>query len=392
MKTKILLAAVAGALVLPVPMASQADVMGGTDFTIYGRVVAGVDRQDSDVDGQSAVWDLGATGRDGSGQQQSRLGFKADRDLGGMTVGFKMEQGINSGGSASLNTRHRYVYMSGDFGTLTLGMQSNPYLMGANWAQEWYLGGNTVGSFREEGIGYAWSNNAFNLNVLLTGNNGEASAENEDAETLTATVDADPRTTGDQRESQQALAHRQAVANSVNRGKYRTADETIDRTIIGASYDFGVVKVGVGYNKDNTENDYDWTAIGVSGSVDRFGYYFGYQQKSDARQVAGGTSTVGKEDQDGWGVFLSYDLSDADKVYLEYETLANDFASAPVGTQTASGAKYESTYTVLGYSHNFGGSARFIGEYRTTDHNGANHLGVERPDPSRLTLTVMVSF
>jgi len=356
MKTKILLAAVAGALVLPVPMASQADVMGGTDFTIYGRVVAGIDRQDSDVEGQNAVWDLGATGRDGSGQQQSRLGFKADRDLGGMTVGFKMEQGINSGGSASLNTRHRYVYMSGDFGTLTLGMQSNPYLMGANWAQEWYLGGNTVGSFREEGIGYAWSNNAFNLNVLLTGNNGDAT---------------------------------QTTPTNINSPTGRVADETIDRTIVGASYDFGVVKVGVGYNADNTENNHDWTAIGVSGSVDRFGYYFGYQTKSDARPTAEqtDTSTVAtnrNQDQTGWGMFLSYDISDADKVYLEYETLEYDKGAKDIGGAADNPA---GTHTIIGYSHNFGGSTRFIGEYRTRSYEMANAA-----EPSRLTLTVMVSF
>jgi len=351
MKTKILLAAVAGALVLPVPMASQADVMGGTDFTIYGRVVAGAVRTDSGASDESAVWDLGATGRDGTGDRQSRLGFKADRDLGGMTVGFKMEQGINSGRTGGLNTRHRYVYMSGDFGTLTLGMQGNPYLMGANWAQEWYFGGNTVGSFREEGIGYAWSNDAFNLNVLLTGNNGASS--NTDRTTPAG----------------------------------RVADETIDRTIIGASYDFGVVKVGVGYNKDNTENDYDWTSIGVSGSVDRFGYYFGYQTKSDSRQsgtedatgntprTGGMQSDVGNQDQSGWGTFLSYDISDADKVYLEYETQEDDWGTKP-----------ETTYTVVGYSRNLGGSARFIAEYGKTDNDGA------AADPTNLALTVMVSF
>jgi len=349
MKTKILLAAVAGALVLPVPMASQADVMGGTDFTIYGRVVAGIDRQDSDKEGENAVWDLGATGRDGGGQQQSRLGFKADRDLGGMTVGFKMEQGLNSGSTATINSRHRYVYMSGDFGTLTLGNQSNPYLMGANWAQEWYLGGNTVGSFREEGIGYAWSNDAFNLNVLLTGNNGDSA---------------------------------QTTAANINSAAGRVADETIDRTIVGASYDFGVVKVGVGYNADNTENNHDWTAIGVSGSVDRFGYYFGYQTKSDARPTAEQNAQGARnQDQTGWGTFLSYDISDADKVYLEYETLEYD-----------KGAASEQTYTIIGYSHNFGGSTRFIGEYRTHDNDGVDADGDNNPDPSRLTLTVMVSF
>ncbi|MDD9799310.1 MAG: porin [Gammaproteobacteria bacterium] len=366
MKTKILLAAVAGALVMPVPMASQADVMGGTDFTIYGRVVAGAVRTDTDRSNESAVWDLGATGIDGSQDRGSRVGFKADRDLGGLTVGFKLERGFDQArhtvctnddcsGTVTtrngFNARHQYVYLSGDFGTVTIGNQSNPYLMGANWAQEWYFGGNTVGSFREEGIGYAWSNDAFNLNVLLTGNNGASS--NTDRTTPAG----------------------------------RVADETIDRTIIGASYDFGVVKVGFGYNKDNTENDYDWTSIGVSGSVDRFGYYVGYQTKSDSRQsgataATGNTprpggmqSDVGNQDQSGWGTFLSYDLSDADRVYLEYETQEDDWGTKP-----------ETTYTVVGYSRSLGGSARFIAEYGKTDNDG------NAADPTRLALTVMVGF
>ncbi|MDD9814590.1 MAG: porin [Gammaproteobacteria bacterium] len=391
MKTKILLAAVAGALVMPVPMASQADVMGGTDFTIYGRVVAGAVRTDTGRSNESAVWDLGATGIDGSQDRGSRVGFKADRDLGGLTVGFKLERGFDqtiyqtcagvstdSNGNVDhttagshvasgkcpsgsrgttrthrngFNARHQYVYLSGDFGTVTIGNQSNPYLMGANWAQEWYFGGNTVGSFREEGIGYAWSNDAFNLNVLLTGNNGDSSSTD--------------RTTA----------------------AGRVADETIDRTIIGASYDFGVVKVGFGYNKDNTENDYDWTSIGVSGSVDRFGYYVGYQTKSDSRQSGatadtgntprpgGMQSDVGNQDQSGWGTFLSYDISDADKVYLEYETQEDDWGTKP-----------ETTYTVVGYSRSLGGSARFIAEYGKTDYDGS------AADPTNLALTVMVGF
>ena len=429
---KQLIVAAVGALVLPLSFVAKADgVTGGTEFTVYGRVVAGLDRQDSDKEGESAVWDFGATGRGGSGHQQSRLGFKGDRDLGnGMNAGFKMEQGLNSGGDAGFNTRHRYVYLSGGFGTLTIGQQSNPYLMGANWAQEWYLGGNTVGSFREEGIGYSMSNGPFSLSVLLTGDNGDASASDTPGPALARIADTDPMTDGPQAEADAAYITRlqaavfraqrngetdtQYATNLANAGfqqladtrtdttvgsvtaetdaayitrlqgltrtaadpdAARVADEDIDRTIIGASYDFGVVKVGVGYNGDNTDSDYDWFAVGASGSHGAFGYYVGWQQKSDARKKVAG-STTGEEDQDGWGMFLSYDMSEADRVYMEYETLEDDF-----------GDNNDVDYTVLGYSHKFGGGVNFIGEYRTMSDSATN-----APEPTRLALTMLVNF
>ncbi len=393
---KKLIATLAGALVLPASMVA----MGATDYSIYGRVVAGLDWQDSDKAGESATWDLGATGKNGNGNQQSRLGFKADRDLGnGLSAGFKLEQGFDAD-SGPNNQRHRYVYLSGGFGTVTIGNQNNPYLMGANWSQEWYLGGNTVGSFREEGIGYSNSWGAFSLGVLLTGDNGDAATT-----PITRIADTDPAMTGDQAETDGALIDRLTAAGvpgsggdsliraeANNLGVYvpeteaeratrllaanaaaaaaneRVADETIDKTIIGASYDFGVAKVGFGYNADNTDSTFDWTAVGVSGSFDRFGYYVGYQKKSDAKSDS-------DNDVNGWGTFLYYDASEADRLYLEYEAEEDDF-----------GADNERTYTILGYSHNFGAGTRFIGEYRTTDDDGNDE------EPSRLALTMMVSF
>jgi len=386
---KQLIVAAVGALVLPLSFVAKADgVTGGTEFTVYGRVVAGLDRQDSDKEGESATWDFGATGRGGSGHQQSRLGFKGDRDLGnGMNAGFKMEQGLNSGGDAGFNTRHRYVYLSGGFGTLTIGQQSNPYLMGANWAQEWYLGGNTVGSFREEGIGYSMSNGPFSLSVLLTGDNGDASAGNArtdlaeaditDAQRLAYNIENPAAGGGIGTASKADIATALNAANTIanENAASRVADEDIDRTIIGASYDFGVVKVGVGYNGDNTDSDYDWFAVGASGSHGAFGYYVGWQQKSDARKKVAG-STTGEEDQDGWGMFLSYDMSEADRVYMEYETLEDDF-----------GANNDVDYTILGYSHKFGGGVNFIGEYRTMSDSATN-----APEPTRLALTMLVNF
>jgi len=394
---KQLIVAAVGALVLPLSFVAKADgVTGGTEFTVYGRVVAGLDRQDSDKEGESAVWDFGATGRGGSGHQQSRLGFKGDRDLGnGMNAGFKMEQGLNSGGDAGFNTRHRYVYLSGGFGTLTIGQQSNPYLMGANWAQEWYLGGNTVGSFREEGIGYSMSNGPFSLSVLLTGDNSDAETTalsrladtrtdttqgsvtpETDAEYIARLTDKDTTGSGEvARNTGEDDAAFIARLERLNAAAASANSEDIDRTIIGASYDFGVVKVGVGYNGDNTDSDYDWFAVGASGSHGAFGYYVGWQQKSDSRKKVAG-STTGEEDQDGWGMFLSYDMSEADRVYMEYETLEDDF-----------GDNNDVDYTVLGYSHKFGGGVNFIGEYRTMSDSATN-----APEPTRLALTMLVNF
>ena len=399
---KKLLATLVGALVLPAPVVIHADVMGDTDFTVYGRVVAGAVRNDSDKPGESATWDLGGTGHDGGGgiEGQSRLGFKGSRDLGnGLTAGFKIEKSWQAAGDddgdkygSGFGNRHHHVYVSGSFGTFTFGQQDNPYISGIGYAQEWYLGGNFLPSFRREGLGYSNSWGPFSLNVLLTGDNGDASAvttpalsRNDgeaDAAYITRLTAAGVPGSGEvariAAEIDAAFIARleglnaTGARNTADSNAARIADEEIDRTIIGIGYDFGVARVNAAYSGDNTETERDRAAISVTGDAGPLQYVVGFQNMDDA-------TPGGSNDHSGWGVFLAYNASESDKIYIEHEVRDDD--------DEVAGGNESASATVLGYAHNFGGSTRFIGEYRTIDNDARNSA-----DPSRLMLTMMVGF
>jgi len=435
---KQLIVAAVGALILPLSFVAKADgVTGGTEFTVYGRVVAGLDREDSDVRGESATWDFGAT-QAGSRNQQSRLGFESDRDLGnGMSAGFKLEQGFDAGGGLN-GSRHRYVYLSGGFGKLTLGNDGTMY-DSTGYDGSYFLGGAFRGSGRRDGIHYSNSMGPFSFGVTLAGVSGDSSAVATQA--LSRIADTDPMTDGPQAEtdaayitrlsqddeseqefiyrvSQESSAatratlkrmtktpgsggvdriadtdssmdgpqaetdaayiarlealNRYAADNSDDSKAARIADEDIDRTIIGGSYDFGAFRLIAAYDGDNTDTSRDYTAISVKGDVGALSYQVGYETQDDATKGGENDHTVA-------GLFLAYSASENDTLYMEYETRDDD--------DMVAGGNEDASNTLLGYSHTFGGGAIFVAEYRSTDNDARNS-----PDPSRLSLAMIVNF
>ena len=372
MKTKILLAAVAGALVMPVPMASQADVMSGMDFKISGRVAAGLTRADSDKAGESATWDLG-TATDGAVRTDSRITLTADRETDIGTAGFKLERDWDTDGLTDF--RHQYIYLGGDFGTFYAGNHGTPVGMGNGYDQSYFFGGGARinDGDRRDGVGYTYSSGALSFGITLHGDSGNPAAKNvaadDDAiQALRAELNAE--TTEDGRKDAQTRLNA-ALLNDP--AAYRVADETIDTTILGASYDFGVAKVGASYWKDNTESGHDSTSLMVSGGVGQLSYWVMYEAASDA------TTATTKDDIDGIGVHLGYALSDADNVWLQYGSRDYDIAT-----------KSDRTDVVVGYSHSFGGGATAVVEYRSRDNDDVG--GTTNPDPSTLHIGFRVSF
>jgi len=400
MKTKILLAAVAGALVLPVPMASQADVMSGMDFKISGRVAAGITRADSDKAGESATWDLGTT-TDGDVRTDSRISLTADRETDIGTAGFKLERDWNTDGLTDV--RHQYIYLGGDFGTFYVGNHDTPVGMGNGYDQSFFFGGGgrINDGDRRDGVGYTYSSGALSFGVTLHGESGNPATT-----PLARIADTDPMMMGNQQEADAAYINRLTAkdvpgSGEVNRNidkttgnvegtpayitrlevlnaeataaNKRVADETIDTTIIGASYDFGVAKVGASYWKDNTESGHDSTSLMVSGDFGQLSYWVMYEAASDA------TTATTKDDIDGIGVHLGYALSDADNVWLQYGSRDYDIAT-----------KSDRTDVVVGYSHAFGGGATAVVEYHSRDNDDVG--GTTNPDPSILHIGFHVSF
>lgn len=341
------------------------------EFSWYGSLRAGAVYGDPDTAGQSASWDLGATGKDGSIGGQglySRFGIKASNDLGnGASAGLRIERGISGyQGGDTFDARHTNVWIGGDWGKLTLGQQDNPYRSAAKWDQTWFLGGQRYygdGGSRIEGINYSLSSGAFNLNVMATGNNGTT--------TTTRNVASDGN-----------------VSETVSANGSKSG---VDRWIVTAGYDFGPVKLDVAYNTDNTVQQNgplvnggtddnrisDNTVVGVNGSVIGFDWYLAYQVSYDSR--TGDVASAGDvkaQDVESLGGFLSYAVSDIDKVYGYYVTHDEEYGN-------------EKTETILGYSHNFGGGTSFHAEYLEQDTGAAAGAGGE---PSVLALAVKVDF
>ena len=160
------------------------------DTTIYGSVRSGIIHQDSDGD-TKASWDLGSVdaGDLGSGDRLwSRIGVKASHDLGnGMTGGLHIEKRLDN-----WRTRHQNVYLSGDFGKITLGQQGTPFHSAVSWDGTNLFGNwNTSphGGSRGQGIQYSSAlDGPFSFNAMIRddGSNPDGSGDGLDQYEITA--------------------------------------------------------------------------------------------------------------------------------------------------------------------------------------------------------------
>ena len=136
------------------------------EATLYGSVRSGIIHTDSDG-GTDATWDLGSLDGDPGGDRLwSRIGVKASHDLGnGMTGGLHIEKRLDR-----FRTRHQNVYLSGDFGRITLGQQGTVYQPATSWDGAWLMGGNTsLAGSRAQGIKYSSAlDGPFNFNAMIS--------------------------------------------------------------------------------------------------------------------------------------------------------------------------------------------------------------------------------
>ena len=277
------------------------------EVTPYGSIRAGVTNAD---DGTKKTTDIGKN-------TSSRIGINASSDLGnGQSVGGQVEFSIAEPGETSLNTRRRNVWLSGDWGKLTLGKQGGIYRKAANWDQASYLGGNVrYGGDVDGAEGIAYESNLagpFSFNIEVAGEDG------------------------------------------------------VKQWAATAHYDFGVATLNVGHHDDkrvSIEGEgedadklyYDNTVVSVNGSASGFNWNLAYEQ-SKLTDFEDGTTSV---KANTIGAFASYGVTENDKLYAEYEKgkLKNDVPAPYAATRTA---------VLVGYSHNFGGGLNFSGEYATS--------------------------
>jgi predicted porin len=131
MKKKLIVAAIAAAVVAP--------TLAMADATVYGKVRVATQYHDRDQNFfRDAEGDLHFGPEDSWGMQDqtSRLGIKGSEDLGnGLKAIYKMEFGVNvgDGWGKDKNTfwsqRNSYVGLAGGWGTFLVGRHDTPYKM-----------------------------------------------------------------------------------------------------------------------------------------------------------------------------------------------------------------------------------------------------------------------
>ena len=288
-------------------------VAQAADFNWYGSIRAGITNADDGTNKTTAIAD----------NRSSRIGIKASSDLGnGQSVGGQVEFAIDDGKNP-FNSRRRNVWINGGWGKLTIGKQGGIYRSAANWDQSNYLGGNVrYGGDVDGAEGIAYESNLagpFSFNIEVAGEDG------------------------------------------------------IEQWAATAHYDFGVATLNVGHHDDKRETNFgvltpqaididsfyfDNTVVSVNGSVSGFDWNLAYEQSKlnadDKNAAISATIASFGVKAKTIGAFASYDVTENDKLYAEYE---NGKLNTTDPTRTA---------VVVGYSHNFGGGLNFSGEYRTS--------------------------
>ena len=340
----------------------------------------------------------------------------------GLSAGFQIEREIRGGGNTSQNEdgtvlrqRHNLVYLSGGFGTVTLGHQNNPYLNARNWDQTFFYGGNWSESYRHEGINYSMSSGPFSLNVMALANN--------------ANIDADLAIDEDEDNVADALACTDfgfaACGNAMITPQGEVSgDDGIDGWIIHAGYDFGPVALNVAHHANNQDFDInttvnngglldanltafntavttvnnaaadanatrDRTAIGVNGVAGPVDWYLAYQTTE-----LNASGNYDANDVSSIGGFLGFNMSEKDTLYAYYVTHSADRSTLGADGDTTMivetlGEDY--TETIFGYARTIGPGVRFIAEYAAQD------LDLEDDDdagnnPNNLALVIRMDF
>ena len=334
------------------------------EASVYGRVVAGAFFTDSDEGADSSAWDLGATGHDGSDPYGSRIGFKGEADLGnGLTAGFQIERGV---GSDATSGRHNNLYLSGGFGTITMGQQGTSYNSARKWDQTNFFGGGDAytPASRDEGIKYAMSAGGFNFDVMAMAN-GEADGDADDDSGVDRWIVHAGYNFGPVN-LDVAIATDVPIGVDAGDAATFTVDGNGD-VILDDAAEADEGKVRDGTNDTHTRDN---MAIGINGTAGPVDWYLAYQTSERTDDV--------NSDIDGIGGFLGFNMSESDILYAYYVTHDYDVDNNDNDNTF--------TETIFGYSRDIGPGVKFIAEYQESDQD------VEDESPSKLALAVKVDF
>jgi predicted porin len=303
-----------------------------SNVTVYGIIDVGVTRDDNGAP-------AGASLRMDSGNLYgSRIGFKGSEDLGGgLSANFNLENGfsLDTGSMVSANTlfnRQAWVGLKGNFGSVRLGRMWDPYYVVLFNTVDPFGDGLVGGASRLMGGGGFRMSNAIDYQTPELGGfygelgyglgevAGDTSANR--LWTMKAGYAAGPV---------------DVVAAYYNQNKSVATGGATKNTLLGASYDFGAVKVRVGYDMlkgdttaAGTVLDQRDLLVGANVAVGIGSVLVSYIRKTD--------KLVANADSRQIAVGYTHPLSKRTLLYTAYSRTSNDGsarynldASAPAG-------------------------------------------------------------
>lgn len=321
-----------------------------SNVTVYGIAdVAYQFSSSSYVDGvksQSAIND--------GGQDGSRVGFKGTEDLGnGLKAFFQLETRFHLDSASNIEGRNSNLGLMGNWGTVKAGSFGSVH--------------DDYNGYSEAG-GMGWGNGVFAM--LATGdarNAVEYISPNMSGLEFKVGVSTSYDNLGEQEaiddsnENLRGYFASAAYANgglkaalTVDRAKYQTeSPDKVAKTewLASVGYDFGVVKVGAGYDRNRTvDNDIvkTWRVnIGAPISANDAVALSYSRQKVD--YDAAGSDAKGS----GWGLSYSHAMSKRTNVYATYGHVSlNDTAEATGDVGMDGAGTYRSAFKV-GMRHFF---------------------------------------
>ena len=311
MQKKIIALAVAG-------LVSGAAFAQASNVTIYGIADVGYQySSDSAVNGvksQSAIND--------GGQDGSRVGFKGTEDLGnGLKAFFQLETRFHLDTAENIQGRNSNVGLMGNWGTVKLGSFGSVHDDYNGWSEAGGMGwGKGVFDMLRTGD----ARNAVEyISPNMSGFEFKLGASTQYSAGNASEVEVEDGVAGsNNRAVFGAVAYSNGplkVALTYDRAKMQGHDgysyDASSEWLVSAGYDFGMVKLGAGYDKAKFNDDQDryiWRVnvgapIGASDAV-----ALSYSRAS--YDLGAG----GNYDADGWGVSYSHVLSKRTNVYATY--------------------------------------------------------------------------
>ena len=315
-----------------------------TSVTIYGVADVGITREDNGVSTTNRL--------DSGNQSGSRLGFRGNEDLGGgLSAQFVLEQGFNidtgSVGNASRGAfnRQAFVGLTGNFGQLRLGRQKTVMYDTLDAIDPFHIA-NAGGIDRlfAKNTGAALGGAAGTITTTSTTVGGGASRSDNTIAYFTPNVSgftgqvtyAFGEVPGSNKSNRQyglslnyAAGPLYLTADYLNVNNTQTltvGDDRAKTTLLGGTYDFGVVKAHAGYAIEKgfgITNNRDYM-VGATVPFGASAVQLDYIKKSDK-------SSANNQGAKQYGLGYTYALSKRTNFYSSYTHTQQDAGANYVG-------------------------------------------------------------